>query len=138
MVDLQCMVSYVKWSRATKSGDFLPVENGVTKEYPFLLEIKVQSLLFVYSFIFKMIFSSECHNVRVGWIPMLRRECPRRNVFINSPANKQIWKDEASPQDSAQSDPSLCDGCKVSQLQSKVLGPNLDLILGDLGFGWAL
>ena len=41
MVDLQCMVSYVKWSRATKSGDFLPVENGVSKEYPFLLEIKV-------------------------------------------------------------------------------------------------
>ena len=64
MVDLQCMVSYIKWSRVTKSGDFLTIENGVTKEYPFLLEMKV---LKVYnSHLFELFLSSECHNVRVG------------------------------------------------------------------------
>ena len=44
MVDLQCMVSYIKWSRVTKSGDFLTIEHGVSKEYPFLLEIKVKKM----------------------------------------------------------------------------------------------
>ena len=74
MVDLQCMVSYIKWSRVTKSGDFLTIEHGVTKEYPFLLEIKVKKLsnsikenfIVHNSHLFEMFLSSECHNVRVG------------------------------------------------------------------------
>ena len=58
-----------------------------------------------------MFLSSECHNVRVGWIPMFSGKCSWRDVFINSPANKQIWKGEDSL-DNIQFNPILCDGAE--------------------------
>ena len=63
MVDLQCMVSYIKWSRVTKSGDFLTIENGVTKEYPFLLEMKVfKSLYFSFIRNVSLVRMSQCQS----------------------------------------------------------------------------
>ena len=44
---------------------------------------------------------------------MFSGKCSRRNLFINSPANKQIRKGEDS-QDNIRFDPILCDGRKVS------------------------
>ena len=122
------MVSYIKWSRVTKSGDFLTIEHGVTKEYPFLLEIKVKKMsnsikenfIVHNSHLFAMFLSSECHNVRVGWIPMFSGKCSWRDVFINSPANKQIWKGEDSL-DNIWFNTILCDGRKVSFLMIKIM-----------------
>ena len=62
MVDLQCMVSYVKWLKAGKNGDFSSIESGVSKEYPFLLELKVKGKLFT-PFYSKCIFHQDENKI---------------------------------------------------------------------------
>ena len=62
---------------------------------------------------------------------MFSGKCSWRDVFINSPANKQIWKGEDSL-DNIWFNPILCDGRKVSFCDDK---NNEDLLPPEDGGG---